>query len=114
MSDVCKKVGLEDFILTLPEKYNTNIGEGGYFLSGGQRQRLAIARTLLLNTKIMLFDEVTSSLDTESKEAIKEMIKKLKKDHTIILVTHDDFLLEDCDNVYSLENGKIEKGFKYE
>lgn len=107
MIDVCKKVGLEEFILTLPEKYDTNIGEGGYFLSGGQRQRLAIARTLLLNTKIMLFDEVTSALDIESKQAINNMIKVLKKDHTIILVTHEEFLLENCDKVYSLQRGKI-------
>ena len=107
MVDVCKKVGLEEFILTLPEKYNTNIGEGGYFLSGGQRQRLAIARALLLNTKIMLFDEVTSSLDMESKQAIKDLIKVLKKEHTIIVVTHEEFLLENCDKVYSLQKRKM-------
>lgn len=107
MVDVCRKVGLEEFILTLPEKYNTNIGEGGYFLSGGQRQRLAIARALLLNTKIMLFDEVTSSLDMESKQAIKDLIKVLKKEHTIIVVTHEEFLLENCDKVYSLQKGKM-------
>lgn len=108
MVDVCRKVGLEEFILTLPNKYDTNIGEGGYFLSGGQRQRLAIARTLLLNTKIMLFDEVTSALDIESKQAINDMIKILKEEHTIIIVTHEEFLLKNCDKVYSIQKGNVQ------
>ena len=69
--------------MSLPEQYNTIIGEGGINLSGGQKQRLAIARTLLLNTKIILFDEATSALDNESQEFIKKTIDNLVKDHIV-------------------------------
>ena len=109
MQDVCQKVGLNEFILSLPDKYDTNIGEGGCFLSGGQRQRLVIARTLLLNTKIILFDEVTSYLDNESKQAVKQLIDTLKNNHTVVLVTHEDFLRENCDQKYYLKDGKVER-----
>lgn len=106
IQNVCKKVGLHEFIMSLPEQYNTNIGEGGYFLSGGQRQRLAIARTLLLNTKIILLDEVTNSLDKESEQAIMQMINELKQNHTIVLVTHNSDLVKNFDKVYYIENKK--------
>ena len=70
--DVCKKAYIDEYIMSLPNKYNTIIGEGGVNLSGGQKQRIAIARTLLLNTKIILFDEATSALDNESQTYIKK------------------------------------------
>ena len=84
----CKEAYIDDYIMSLPNKYNTVIGEGGINLSGGQKQRLAIARTLLLNTKIILFDEATSALDNESQEYIKKTINNLVKNHTIIIVAH--------------------------
>lgn len=83
------------------------IGEGGVNLSGGQKQRLAIARTLLKEAKVILFDEATSALDNESQEYIKESIKDLSKDHTIIMVAHRLSTIIDADIIYVIKNGKV-------
>ena len=93
--------------MSLPKKYNTIIGEGGINLSGGQKQRLAIARTLLLNTKIILFDEATSALDNESQEYIKKTIDELVKDHTIIIVAHRLSTIVDADIICVIDKGKL-------
>lgn len=93
--------------MSLPEKYDTIIGEGGINLSGGQKQRLAIARTLLLNTKIILFDEATSALDNTSQEYIKRTIDNLVKDHTIIIVAHRLSTIIDADEIHIIEQGKL-------
>ena len=103
----CKKAYIDDYIMSLPEQYNTIIGEGGINLSGGQKQRLAIARTLLLNTKIILFDEATSALDNESQEFIKKTIDNLVKDHTIIIVAHRLSTIMDADEIHVIEQGKL-------
>lgn len=103
----CKKAYIDDYIMSLPEQYNTIIGEGGINLSGGQKQRLAIARTLLLNTKIILFDEATSALDNESQEFIKKTIDNLVKDHTIIIVGHRLSTIMDADEIHVIEQGKL-------
>ena len=95
-------------MLSRPKKYNTIIGEGGINLSGGQKQRLAIARTLLLNTKIILFDEATSALDNESQKYIKMTIDDLTKDHTIIIIAHRLSTIIDADEILVIENGKLE------
>lgn len=107
MYDVCKCVGIHDFIMSLPQGYDTIIGEGGNFLSGGQKQKLVIARTLLLNTKIILFDEITSSLDKKSEKVIVEIIKKIGNNHTIIVVTHKLELFKGFDKIYLLNNEKL-------
>lgn len=107
MYDVCKCVGIHDFIMSLPQGYDTIIGEGGNFLSGGQKQKLVIARTLLLNTKIILFDEITSSLDKKSEKVIVEIIKKIGNKHTIIVVTHKLELFKGFDKIYLLNNEKL-------
>ncbi len=105
--EVCKKAYIDDYIMSLPKKYNTIIGEGGINLSGGQKQRIAIARTLLLNTKIILFDEATSALDNESQEYIKKTIDSLVKDHTIIIVAHRLSTIIDADIINVIEKGKL-------
>lgn len=105
--EVCKKAYIDDYIMGLPDKYDTIIGEGGINLSGGQKQRIAIARTLLLNTKIILFDEATSALDNESQEYIKKTIDKLVKDHTIIIVAHRLSTIIDADIINVIEKGKL-------
>ena len=105
---VCKKAYIDEYIESLPKKYNTIIGEGGINLSGGQKQRLAIARTLLLNTKIILFDEATSALDNESQKYIKMTIDDLTKDHTIIIIAHRLSTIIDADEILVIENGKLE------
>lgn len=105
--EVCKKAYIDDYIMSLPNKYETIIGEGGVNLSGGQKQRLAIARTLLLNTKIILFDEATSALDNESQKYIKKTIDDLVKDHTIIIVAHRLSTIIDADEINVIDKGKL-------
>jgi len=105
--NVCKKTYIDDYIMSLPDKYNTIIGEGGVNLSGGQKQRLAIARTLLLDTKIILFDEATSALDNESQKYIKKTIDNLVKDHTIIIVAHRLSTIIDADEINIIDKGKL-------
>ncbi len=105
--EVCKKAYIDDYIMSLPKGYKTIIGEGGVNLSGGQKQRIAIARTLLLNTKIILFDEATSALDNESQEYIKKTIDSLVKDHTIIIVAHRLSTIVDADVINVIDKGKL-------
>lgn len=105
--DVCKKSYIDDYIMSLPNGYDTIIGEGGVNLSGGQKQRLAIARTLLLDTKIILFDEATSALDNESQEYIKKTIDELIKNHTVIIVAHRLSTIVDADEINIIEKGKL-------
>ena len=93
--------------MSLPNGYKTIIGEGGVNLSGGQKQRIAIARTLLLNTKIILFDEATSALDNESQEYIKKTIDSLVKDHTIIIVAHRLSTIVDADVINVIDKGRL-------
>ena len=112
--EVCKKAYIDDYIMSLPNKYKTIIGEGGVNLSGGQKQRLAIARTLLLDTKIILFDEATSALDNESQEYIKKTIDNLIKDHTVIIVAHRLSTIVDADIINVIDQGKLDSSGKHE
>jgi len=105
---MCKRAYIDEYIMSLPEKYDTIIGEGGINLSGGQKQRIAIARTLLLNTKIILFDEATSALDNESQEYIKKTIDDLVHDHTIVIVAHRLSTIVDADEINIIKDGKLE------
>lgn len=105
--EACKMAEIDEYIMSLPEKYNTKIGEGGVNLSGGQKQRLAIARALLKNSKIILFDEATSALDNENQSKIKKAIDNLVENHTIIIVAHRLSTIIDADIIYLIDNGKI-------
>ena len=107
MIKACKMACLHDFIETLPNKYDTLVGEGGLTLSGGQRQRLAIARALVQKTEIILFDEATSALDNESQEYIKKAINNLVKDHTVIIIAHRLSTIMDSDIIYVVDKGKV-------
>ena len=102
-----KDANIHDFILTLPKKYDTLIGERGIKLSGGQRQRVAIARALFRMPQIILFDEATSALDTETEAEIIESIKNISQKVTIIMIAHRLTTLKHCDIVYKMENGEI-------
>jgi len=104
---VCKKAYIDDYIMGLPKKYETIIGEGGVNLSGGQKQRIAIARTLLINTKVILFDEATSALDNESQEYIKQTIDNLIIDHTVIIVAHRLSTIVDADVIHVIDGGRL-------
>ena len=103
----CKEAYIDDYIMSLPDKYDTLLGEGGVNLSGGQKQRLSIARSLSKKSKVLLFDEATSALDNNSQEFIKMTIDKLAKNHTIIIVAHRLSTIIDADIIYVIDKGKI-------
>ena len=107
IKEACKIACLDDFIESLPDKYDSIIGEGGVNLSGGQRQRLAIARAFIQKTKIILFDEATSALDNETQTEIQKAIENLKGEYTIAIIAHRLSTIVNCDKIYMLENGKI-------
>lgn len=106
-AEACKRVGIHDYIMSLPKGYNTILTENATNFSGGQRQLLAIARTLLSKSEILIFDEVTSSLDTLLVEKIKEIFENLKLDHTIIIVTHKKDVMKIADKIIILNKGRI-------
>lgn len=108
MFEACKIACLDDFIMTLPDKYDTIIGEGGINLSGGQKQRLAIARALVQKTEIILFDEATSALDNETQTSIQKAIDNMKNEYTILIIAHRLSTIINSDRILFLDNGKIE------
>ena len=103
----CKSASFHDFVQELANGYNTRVGEGGLKLSGGQRQRLAIARALLRKSKIILFDESTSSLDNTTQEEIKASIGKLGGEHTVVIVAHRLSTVKNADIIYFVDNGEV-------
>ena len=103
----CKMAYIDDYIMSLPKKYNTVLGEGGVNLSGGQKQRLSIARTLCKQSKVILFDEATSALDNQSQEYIKKSIDELVKEHTVVIVAHRLSTIIDADIIHIVDKGKI-------
>lgn len=107
MIDACKLACIHDFIMSLPDGYDTVVGEGGVNLSGGQRQRLAIARAFLQKTEIILFDEATSALDNETQREIQKAISNLKKDYTILIIAHRLSTIINSDRILFIEDGKI-------
>lgn len=107
IKEYTKKAYIDKYIESLPDKYDTLIGEGGVNLSGGQKQRLAIARTLAKGSKVILFDEATSALDNESQSFIKKSIDDLVKDHTIIIIAHRLSTIVDADIIYVIDDGKV-------
>lgn len=88
-------------------RYNTYIEEGGSNLSGGQKQRIAIARELLKNPDILIFDEITSSLDAITASHIEEIIEELRRDSTIIMISHNLKSVLNCDKIALIEEGKL-------
>lgn len=107
IKEKCKLCALDDYINSLPKKYNTLVGENGVILSGGLKQRLAIARAILKKSKILILDEATSSLDNETQDYIHHSIKKIKKDYTIIIIAHRLSTVIDCDKILVVDKGKI-------
>ena len=105
--NACKLAEIDEYIMSLPNKYDTMIGEGGINLSGGQKQRLAIARALLKNSKIILLDEATSALDNENQAKIKQAIDNLVENHTIVMVAHRLSTIIDADIIYLIDGGKV-------
>lgn len=114
IENACKDVMLKDFIESLPNKYDTIIGEHGERLSGGQRQRLAIARGLLKGSKFFLLDEVTSNLDKEAECNFSSLLRKLSSDHTVILVSHRLSSIRNADHITVIHDGRIEGSGNHE
>ena len=108
MVEACKMACLDDFINTLPDKYDTIVGEGGITLSGGQKQRLAIARALIQKTEIILFDEATSALDNETQKEIQQAINNMQGEYTILIIAHRLSTIIDSDRILFLNDGHIE------
>lgn len=109
MWKVLKEAKLDDFVKSLPEGLDTQIGERGVRLSGGQRQRIGIARALYTDPQLLIFDEATSALDNETEAAIMDSINSLHGKKTMIIIAHRLQTIEGCDIVYRVENGKILK-----
>ena len=114
VKEACRLACLDDYIESLPDKYDSIVGEGGVTLSGGQKQRLAIARALIQKTKIILFDEATSALDNETQKKIQEAINNLKKDYTIMIIAHRFSTVLNCDKIFFIKNGKVLKSGTHE
>lgn len=107
IEEACKLACLDEYIMSLPDKYDTLVGEGGINLSGGQKQRLAIARAFIQKTEIILFDEATSALDNDTQEQIQKAINNLKGDYTILIIAHRFSTILNCDKIYVLDKGTV-------
>lgn len=107
--EVLEEASLFEFVKSLPNGINTQIGERGIRLSGGQRQRIGIARALYKNPSVLIFDEATSALDNETEASIMESIRSLHGKKTMIIIAHRLTTIESCDSIFRVENGKIKK-----
>ncbi|OCK85136.1 ABC transporter [Lepidopterella palustris CBS 459.81] len=110
VTSACREANIDEFITSLPEDYNTDIGSRGVALSGGQRQRIALARCLIRNPDILLLDEATSALDPESERAVREAIRRAQEDRhdlTVISVTHQVESMRDADCILVVDKGVV-------
>ena len=107
MEAACRKASVHDFIVSLPNGYDTPVGELGDSLSGGERQRLGLARAFLHDAPLMLLDEPTSNLDSLNEAIILKSLSQERMDKTVVLVSHRQSTMRIADDVYSIENRRI-------
>ena len=107
INEALKKANLYDFVQSLPQKLQTKVGEGGSLLSGGQKQRLALARTIITNPEIYIFDEATSNIDVESEEKIWKSIYEIAENKTVIVISHRLANVKNADDIFVLDKGNI-------
>ena len=112
--EACKGANIYDFIMSLPNEYETQVGEGGNHLSGGQKQRMAIARALLKDAPILLLDEATSALDSNSEQLIQKALDKLMIGRSTLVIAHRLSTVKSADTIYLMEDGKIAEQGKHE
>ena len=107
VENAAKKAQIHDFIMSLPDRYETKIGEGGVKLSGGEKQRISIARAILKNTPIVILDEVTSYSDIENEAKIQAALKTLLKGKTALIIAHRLYTIKNADNIVFMKKGQI-------
>ena len=100
---------IKDLISSSPDRLNAEIGEAGARISGGQRQRVALARALYRDFQFIVFDEVTSALDSETQDRVMKAISKIKNNAAVVIITHNEDILSYCDKICVLKNGRVDK-----
>ena len=111
LHQACRDAEIHDFIVSLPDGYNTSVGTRGVLLSGGQKQRLAIARALIRNPRLLLLDEATSNLDAETEKSVQAVFEKNKRNRTMVVVAHRLATIQNADVIFVLADGRVvEKG----
>jgi ATP-binding cassette subfamily B protein/subfamily B ATP-binding cassette protein MsbA len=107
IQEACRAAQAAEFIESLPQGYDTIVGERGYRLSGGQRQRLSLARAILRDSDLLILDEATSALDSQSERLVQQAIERFGRDHTLLVIAHRLSTIQHADQIYVLENGRI-------
>ncbi len=107
LHEACRDAGIHDFIASLPDGYNTEVGTKGVALSGGQKQRISIARALIRNPRLLLLDEATSNLDSETEKQVQAVFEKTKQERTMVVVAHRLATVQNADIIFVLGDGRV-------
>jgi ABC-type multidrug transport system fused ATPase/permease subunit len=107
LHQACRDAEIHDFIVSLPDGYNTEVGTRGVTLSGGQKQRLSIARALIRNPRLLLLDEATSSLDAETEKSVQAVFEKNRRNRTMVVVAHRLATVQNADVIFVLADGRV-------